>query len=106
MFEHTVPQPPQSLALVWVLISQPSALLPLQSAVPALHVPEYVHAEALHEMFAVGTFWTLLSQFVRHDPQCVVFVVVAAVLVVPVLLVVVVAEGAGVVDKVWAAAWT
>lgn len=34
-FEHTVPQPPQLLMLLLVLVSQPLLGLPSQSAVPA-----------------------------------------------------------------------
>jgi hypothetical protein len=49
---QTVPQPPQLLADVRVLTSQPSAALPLQSAKPSLHTTP--HAPSPHDAVALA----------------------------------------------------
>src|SRR5262245_27563829 len=46
LLEHTLPQPPQFLLSVWLLISHPSLRLSLlQSRKPALHMPVHMLAE-------------------------------------------------------------
>src|SRR5437762_3128532 len=64
LLEHTLAQPPQLLASLMVLISQPSAsLLLLQSAKPVLQAP--LHTPAAQ----VGVEMLLLEHTLAQPPQ-------------------------------------